>query len=95
MAKIQLSPEARRLKADYQRQWAEKNRDKTRKYLENYWERKASELKNTDVTPTISVTPISVTDTVTCQNCGEPFTPQRSTAKFCSDNCRVAYNRKK
>lgn len=32
--------------------------------------------------------------TVTCRNCGEPFTPRRSTAQFCKASCRVAYNRK-
>jgi hypothetical protein len=28
-----------------------------------------------------------------CLYCGEPFEPIRSTAKFCSDRCRVAANR--
>jgi hypothetical protein len=28
-----------------------------------------------------------------CQQCGQPFTPQRSTARFCSASCRVAHHR--
>ncbi|NJK84783.1 MAG: DUF2116 family Zn-ribbon domain-containing protein [Bacteroidales bacterium] len=39
-----------------------------------------------------TVTPV---DTVTCLNCGEPFTPRRKTARFCSDKCRVKYSRKR
>jgi len=30
---------------------------------------------------------------ITCWNCGKQFTPKRSSAKYCSTNCRVAYNR--
>jgi hypothetical protein len=29
-----------------------------------------------------------------CAHCGESFTPQRSTARFCSDTCRVYASRK-
>lgn len=28
-----------------------------------------------------------------CLNCGEAFRPARSSAKFCSTNCRVTFNR--
>lgn len=28
-----------------------------------------------------------------CQHCGNTFTPKRSTAKFCSDKCRIASHR--
>ncbi len=31
---------------------------------------------------------------VTCKNCGKQFQASRSTAHFCSDSCRVAFNRK-
>jgi endogenous inhibitor of DNA gyrase (YacG/DUF329 family) len=30
--------------------------------------------------------------TIDCRTCGEPFTPQRKTAKFCSDQCRYRWN---
>lgn len=30
---------------------------------------------------------------VTCQRCGDEFTAQKSTAKFCSASCRVAWHR--
>ena|SRR3990167_1479582 len=29
-----------------------------------------------------------------CFNCDREFTPERKTAKFCSDTCRAAYSRK-
>ena len=28
-----------------------------------------------------------------CENCGEPFTPRRSDARYCSTRCRVAAHR--
>lgn len=31
--------------------------------------------------------------TLKCQNCSKEFEAQRSTAKFCSDACKVAFNR--
>ena len=31
----------------------------------------------------------------TCKNCSTDFEAQRSTAQFCSDLCRVTFNRKK
>lgn len=30
----------------------------------------------------------------TCRHCGEPFTPARTTAQFCSARCRVAHHRR-
>lgn len=33
---------AKKAKADYYREWRRKNRDKVRKYNENYWQRKAA-----------------------------------------------------
>ena len=32
---------------------------------------------------------------VTCKNCHEEFEAKRKTARFCSDLCRVTFNRKK
>ena len=34
-----------------------------------------------------------ITRTATCQHCSNTFTPQRSTARFCSTACRVAHHR--
>jgi hypothetical protein len=28
-----------------------------------------------------------------CEHCGQPFTPQRATGRFCSPRCRVAHHR--
>ena len=33
--------------------------------------------------------------TVICENCKKPFEAQRTSARFCSDKCRVQHNRKK
>lgn len=38
-----LSEKARKLKNEYQKNWKRKNPDKVKKYIANYWERKASE----------------------------------------------------
>ena len=32
---------------------------------------------------------------VTCLNCNKGFVPERSTARYCSDGCRVSFNRKR
>ena len=34
-------------------------------------------------------------ETKKCKNCGDEFTSDRSTAKYCSDSCRVIYNKNK
>ena len=34
-----------------------------------------------------------MTETRTCEQCGEEFTPRREHARFCSARCRVAWNR--
>ena len=66
-----------------------------------YWERRAakraganSESDTVSDTPSDTVTD-SVTDSVTCKECKQIFEPKRVTGKFCSDKCRVAFNRKK
>lgn len=85
-----MSREAREKYNEYTRNWRRRNRDKIRQYNDRYWERKAAQ----DVTLS-TVTQVSVSDSVTtCLECGKEFTPQRKTARFCSDNCRVRYNRK-
>ena len=40
----ELSEQAKRAKAEYQRAWRAKNKDKCRQYKKNYWEKKALEL---------------------------------------------------
>ncbi|NLO04102.1 MAG: response regulator transcription factor [Bacteroidales bacterium] len=44
MAKSNLSPEAKAAKAAYQRAWRQRNPEKVRQHIENYWERKAAEM---------------------------------------------------
>jgi hypothetical protein len=83
----------------YHRQWRSKNRDKIEGYNMKYWETKAINMLKFD-----TVKPVTVIDTVTvsvtkvisvtCCNCGIEFIPKRKTARFCSDKCRVSYNRK-
>jgi len=38
-----LSEQAKRLRNEYQRNWAKKNKDKLRQYNINYWEKRAKE----------------------------------------------------
>lgn len=46
MSKINLSPEAKAAKAAYQNEWRKRNPEKAKRYIENYWERKAAEMNN-------------------------------------------------
>lgn len=73
----------------YHKKWRAENKDKVKKNNLRYWERKA--LK--DVTDNLNVTD-KRNISVTCLNCGEPFTAKRKDAKYCSGSCRVANNRK-
>lgn len=43
--KPKLSEEALELRRKYLRDWRKKNLDKTRKYRDNYWEKKAAEMR--------------------------------------------------
>lgn len=43
MENEKLSAAARAFKAEYMRQWRAKNPDKSRRYLREYWERKAAQ----------------------------------------------------
>lgn len=38
-----MSPEAKKIRAEYQREWRRKNKDKVKKSNSNYWEKKAKE----------------------------------------------------
>lgn len=38
-----MSEQARRLRAEYKRNWQRRNRDKVKGYIERYWEKKAQE----------------------------------------------------
>lgn len=40
---FEAHPEAKEKKLEYTRQWRKRNADKQRKYVEDYWERKAAE----------------------------------------------------
>jgi len=40
----QLNEQARKIRAEYYRQWRAKNRDKVREANQRYWERKAEKL---------------------------------------------------
>ena len=55
--------------------------------LQRRWNRRAS--KNYRVRNGMIHTPLYVE----CHHCGKKFQPKRSTAKFCSDRCRVANHR--
>ncbi len=55
--------------------------------LQRLWNRKAS--KNYRVRNGLIKTPLYVK----CHHCGKKFQPKRSTAKFCSDRCRVVNHR--
>jgi predicted nucleic acid-binding Zn ribbon protein len=91
---MKLSPEAQKLRSEYQRQWFAKNRDKRRKYMQNYWERKALQPVTVKDSVINSVTS-NENEKTYCLNCFGEFTPKRKTARFCSDSCRVKYNRQK
>jgi len=92
--KMTLSPEAKAARAAYQKRWAQRNPEKVRQYMANYWERKGQQNQESagvtdNVTDNVTV-PVSVTQ---CKYCRKEFNPRRSTAKFCSPACRVNYNR--
>lgn len=38
-----MTPEAKAARAEYYRQWRQKNKDKRREYQRRYWERKAQQ----------------------------------------------------
>ena len=91
--KRNMSLEAREREKQYLREWRRKNPDKVRQNNIDYWERKAAEMNHVTVTKANSVTSSNAV-TIQCQECGTVFTPQRKTARFCSDLCRVRNNRK-
>lgn len=89
MSNNKLSEQARRAKNAYQREWRRRNPDKVAASLRKHWERKGQELYGNAIeTPTDSVT-----DAKRCRQCGQIFTPERSTALYCSVSCRVAHHR--
>jgi hypothetical protein len=91
----------------YQKEYQKRNPDKVRQYEINKWEKKArlQEAQHLTDTVTDTVTPITVTSKnnivtaekpgqKTCISCKGLFVPKRKTARYCSDKCRVYYNRK-
>ncbi len=98
----EISEMARKLKNEYQKNWKRQNPDKVRASQNRYWERQAAKVENgssldraiqNSVTDSVTLTN-SVSDSVTCCNCGNSFNPLRKTARFCSDVCRVQFNRR-
>ena len=79
----------------YHKKWSQENPEKVKQYKQRYWERKAQKMN--DTVKDVSVTSrVSVTQTAgqkVCLTCGEFHTPKRSTARYCSDRCRVKHNR--
>ena len=104
---MELSDEARKKQREYKARWRQKNREQIREYTQEwraankdrvkdsgrrYWEKKAEQ---NSVTNTVTGK-IIVTDQpgqAICISCGGFYQPKRRTAKYCSDKCRVKYNR--
>ncbi|HDP55266.1 MAG TPA: hypothetical protein ENN24_06265 [Bacteroidetes bacterium] len=76
---MELTEQAKEARRLYQAKWRAKNPHKQAEYMANYWEKKAKEM--------------ATAEQHICLYCGNHFEPKRSDAKFCSDRCRVAYNR--
>jgi len=76
---MELSEQAKEARRLYQKKWRAKNPQKQAEYMANYWERKAKREQEESQT--------------VCLYCGNFFKPKRQNAKFCSDKCRVSYNR--
>jgi len=108
MKNSELSEQARKARSKYQseykkqnreklnayhKKWRAENKDKVRENNLRYWERKALKDVTDNVTDNLNVTD-KRNISITCLNCGEPFTAKRKDAKYCSVSCRVAYNRK-
>ncbi|MFO8234295.1 MAG: hypothetical protein R6U04_02660 [Bacteroidales bacterium] len=103
----ELTRKEKDLKNAYLRKWRADNKDKVRQHTKNHWKRKAmkavTEVSVTKESTTKSEKEKDVTlndtlnDTlkvsVTCRNCGEIFKAKRKTAKYCSERCRIQYNR--
>ena len=77
----EMSEAARKAKNAYQGIWRKKNPEKIRQYHDNYWERQAQKQQEASQHH--------------CLYCGSVFEPKRADAKFCSDRCRVSFNRAK
>ncbi len=79
-------------RTEYLKAYLKNNPDKRKQYEATKWENKARQddtLKDNSVT--VSVTPEPGQSV--CKQCGSFFQPKRSTGKYCSDKCRVKYNR--
>ena len=42
---MEMTPEAKQARAEYQKEWRRKNADKCRKYKAVYWERRAAKMR--------------------------------------------------
>ena len=82
-AEMLRDPKSKSWRADYCNHCQKKH-----KRFENRQAAKAYRQRNRHKT-------IVVHEPIACSHCGERFNPQRSTAKYCSTNCRVAAHRSK
>ena len=73
------------------REWASRNRDKTKQHTADYWKRKAQDIITEGAT--LENKADHTQPGQVCQYCGKEFAARRSTAKFCSTKCRVYFNR--
>ncbi len=101
---MKLSEKAKQAKREYHRQWRannpgydkawrDKNPDKVKQHQITKWEKKAKAMQDNNDTVKVSVTKRQ--GLKVCIQCGEFFQPIRITGKYCSDKCRVNYNRRK
>ena len=106
---MELSDEARKKQREYKAKWRAKNKDKVNQYFSEwkkanrdkiraanarYWEKKAMQDDSVTKKPTGKIIVTEEPGQAICINCGEFFQPKRKTAKYCSDVCRVRYNRR-
>ena len=75
------------------RKFREDNPEKSAEYEKTKWERKARQMENITVTAN-KVTVTAEPGQKVCISCGGFFKPKRKTGTYCSDKCRVNYNRK-
>ncbi len=85
-------------RTEYLRAYLKRNPEKRRQYEVNKWEKMAQESEVTVKGVSVTGNKVSVTrdpGQAICLYCGNFFKPKRVTAKYCSDKCRVNFNRNK
>ena len=100
-----LSPEAKAAKSEYQREYRKRPhvKEKIKQYQNRYWERKAekaglfsngTQLNQCEPNKP-QCEPKSEPSTKVCEYCGKSFVYKYKSAKYCSDVCRSAFNKKR